>query len=93
LGARDPARILLSLAPPLPHPREARAPAMVVGQVVLVVRAGHTPQRAVFDALEFLGEGKTIGLVLNQSEEPSSGGYYDYHGHGEASLPPRGGAE
>ncbi len=92
IGARDPSRIVLFDSPPLLLTSESRALAMVVGQVVLVVRAGHTPQRAVFDALEFLGEGKSVGLVLNQSEEPSTGGYYDYHGHGEASLPPKGGA-
>ena len=53
-----------------------------VGQIVLVVRAGVTPQSAVLDAIELLGEGKSIGLVLNQTDEQVRPGYYyQYYGH------------
>jgi hypothetical protein len=48
---------------------------------VLVVCAGVTPQRAVFDALDILGEGKQISIVLNQADEGQSGEYgYAYYG-------------
>jgi len=41
--------------------------AQVVGQILVVVRADQTPQHVVLDALETLGEGKPVSLVLNQS--------------------------
>jgi protein-tyrosine kinase len=95
IGARDPSRIVLFDSPPLLLTSESRALASVVGQVVFVVRAGSTPQRAVYDALEFLGTNKPVGLVLNQSEESSREGYYGYHDHEhrEASGSPKSGAE
>jgi exopolysaccharide/PEP-CTERM locus tyrosine autokinase len=90
LGARDPSRIVLFDSPPLLLTSESRALTSVVGQVVFVVRAGSTPQRAVFDALELVGTGKSVGLVLNQSEEPTSASYYNYHGQREDSTSPPG---
>jgi Mrp family chromosome partitioning ATPase len=59
---------------------ESRALASVVGQIVLVISAGVTPQKAVFDAIDLLGEGKSIGLVLNQCDEGNNKGYYNYYG-------------
>jgi hypothetical protein len=47
-----------------------------MGQVVLVVQAGKTPQQAVHDAIACLGPGKPISLLLNQSEAVSEAGYY-----------------
>lgn len=85
LGARDPNRIVLLDSPPLLLTSESRALASVVGQIVLVVRADVTPQRAVFDAIDLLGEGKQISLVLNQSNEASRSGYYEYYGQREDS--------
>jgi len=85
LGARDAMRIVLFDSPPLLLTTEARALAGQVGQIVLVVAAGVTPQQAVLDALELLGEGKSIGLVLNQSEEGGQTGYHRYYGSGTAS--------
>jgi hypothetical protein len=56
--------------------------ASAVGQIAMVVRAGVTPQSAVLDAIELLGEGKSIGLVLNQTDEQVRAGYYyQYYGH------------
>lgn len=76
---RDPARIVLVDSPPLLLTSESRVLAQAVGQVVLVVRAGFTPQQAVLDAIEYLGENKHIGLILNQSlNAPVSGYYYGY---------------
>lgn len=85
ISARDPRRIVLFDSPPLLLTTESRALSAAVGQIVLVVGAGVTPQKAVFEALEFLGEGKNISLVMNQSDERSRTGYYDYYGkNGEA---------
>jgi protein-tyrosine kinase len=82
IGARDPKRIVLFDSPPLLVTSEAMALVGAVGQIVMVVRAGVTPQSAVLDAIELLGEGKSIGLVLNQTDEQVRPGYYyQYYGH------------
>lgn len=83
LGSAEPTRIVLFDSPPLLLTTESRALSSVVGQIVLVVGAGSTPQKAVFDALDLLGEGKQIGLVLNQCDEAGHEGYYDYYGQTE----------
>jgi exopolysaccharide/PEP-CTERM locus tyrosine autokinase len=85
IGARDPNRIVLFDSPPLLLTTESRALASVVGNIVIVVRAGVTPQRAVLEALELLGDGKTIALVLNQSDESSRLGYYQHYGQQPAA--------
>lgn len=85
LGARDPNRIVLFDSPPLLLTSESRSLAMVMGQIVLVVRAGATSQQAVLDALDLLGEGKSVSLVLNQSDEQNRAGYYQYYGHIDGS--------
>ena len=80
---RDPKRIVLFDTSPLLLTTESRALAGVVGQIVIVVRAESTTRRAVLEALEYLGEEKTVGLVLNQSHaEPTHSyyGYGDYYG-------------
>ena len=76
LGAYDPGRIVLLDSPPLLLTSESRALAGIVGQVVMVVKAGVTLQQAVLDAISHLGENKSIGLVLNQCATTSAEGYY-----------------
>jgi len=76
LGAHDPNRIVLLDSPPLLLTSESRALAAMVGQVILVVRAGHTPQQAVLDAVSHIPADKAVGFVLNQSHLQSSEGYY-----------------
>jgi exopolysaccharide/PEP-CTERM locus tyrosine autokinase len=84
ISARDPSRIVLFDSPPLLVTSEAMALAGVVGQIVMVVRAGVTPQKAVLDAIDLLGEGKSIGLVLNQADEQQRPGYYyQYYGQND----------
>ena len=86
---RDPKRIVLFDSSPLLLTTESRALTSVVGQVVIVVRAESTTRQAVLDAIAFVPEDKTVGLVLNQSRaEPAHSyyGYGDYYGEGE--LPP-----
>jgi protein-tyrosine kinase len=82
ITVRYPNRIVLFDSPPLLITTEAMPLSAAVGQIVMVVRAGVTPQRAVLDAIELLGEGKSIGLVLNQTDEQVRPGYYyQYYGH------------
>jgi receptor protein-tyrosine kinase len=62
---------------------ESRALADVVGQIVLVVRAGSTSKAAVHDALALLGDDVPVGIVLNQALVGSGDGYYGYnYGYG-----------
>jgi protein-tyrosine kinase len=91
ITARDPRRIVLLDSPPLLLSSESRALVEIAGQVVLVVRAGGTPRRALEEAIGYIGEDKPLGLVLNQSEMALSEGYYGYGTYGDP--PPQSGAQ
>jgi exopolysaccharide/PEP-CTERM locus tyrosine autokinase len=88
LGERDPNRIVLFDSPPLLHTTQSQALAQALGQIVLIVRFGVTLQQAVLDAIERLGQGKHVSVVLNQSRLSSREGY-QYYGQAPArqSLP------
>lgn len=90
--SRDRTRIVVFDSPPLLLTSESRVLAEPMGQVVLVVQAGRTPQQAVLDAIACLG-GKPVALLLNQSESVTEAGYYyrdgaygDYARYGERST-------
>ena len=85
LASRAENRVILFDSPPLLLTNEARVLASIMGQVILVVRAGFTPQQAVLEAVGYIGEDKPIGLVLNQSKATAPGSYYGYgaYGYGE----------
>jgi protein-tyrosine kinase len=87
LTSCDPRRVVLIDSPPLLLSSESRALVEIAGQVVLVVRAGGTPQRAVQEAIGYIGEDTPMGLVLNQSELALSEGYYGYGSYGDANAP------
>lgn len=75
----DPQGLVVVDSPPILLTSEARVLASLFGQVLLVVRAGVTPQQAVTDAIAVVGEGPKIGLVLNQAVHEGVGtGYYGY---------------
>ena len=82
IGARSAHRIALFDSPPLLVTNEARVLASLMGQILLVVRAGVTPQQAVLEAIRYVDEEKPLGLVLNQSKGHSSGSYYGYGAYG-----------
>jgi protein-tyrosine kinase len=87
LGASSPNRIVLLDSPPLLLTSESRALASVVGQVVLVVAAGRTPQQAVIDAVGYVPADKSVGFILNQCNVRANEGYYygdGYYGEGES---------
>ena len=85
---RNGRRIFLFDSPPLLLSTEASALADVVGQIVVVVRAGFTEEHVLQDALSRLPEDQTPALVLNQATQKSAG-YYCY-GYG---VPERSGAD
>jgi protein-tyrosine kinase len=69
-------RILVLDASPLLATTEAQVLATLVGQVVVVVRAGHTPQQAVLDAVDMLESDALIGLILNEGGKRGGGARY-----------------
>lgn len=81
LAQRYPDRIVIFDAPPMLISSEAAVLSSLVGQIVMVVEYGKTPQRVVKDALKLIGHDKIVGIVLNKSQGGSSRGYgYGYYG-------------
>lgn len=87
LGAWDKNRVVIFDSPPLLLTSESHALAQPMGQVVLVVHAGFTPQQAVHDAIACIEDDKSISLLLNQSEKGAEPGYYygKYGSYGSAT--------
>jgi protein-tyrosine kinase len=76
LGSLYPRGIVLFDSSPVLLTNEARALSSLVGQAVLVVKAGVTPQQAVRDAVEILSPHPRIATILNQAELSGIMGYY-----------------
>jgi protein-tyrosine kinase len=81
LCSRVPRRILMLDSPPLLITNEGQALVKIAGQIVLVVRAGHTPRQAVQDAIGLFDAQQAGGLILNQVQV-SKDGYYGYGSYG-----------
>lgn len=75
---RNPRCIALFDSSPLLVSSESLALSAVMGQIVLVVRAGQTPRQAVGDAIEALGPDKDLKLVLNQGRRGLTESRYGY---------------
>jgi protein-tyrosine kinase len=82
LCSRVPRRILLMDSPPLLVTNEAQALTKIAGQIVLVVRAGHTPHQAVQDAIALFDPQQAGGIILNQVQLSQKEGYYGYGSYG-----------
>lgn len=82
LCSRVPRRILLLDSPPLLITNEGQALVKIAGQIVLVVRAGHTPRQAVQDAIALFDTQQAGGLILNQVQMSQTEGYYGYGSYG-----------
>ncbi len=78
LISRNPRRLILFDSPPILVSTEARALVAIPGQIVLVARAGQTPQQAVVDALAQIDKAKLRGLVVNDAHVRDNRGYYGY---------------
>ena len=83
--ASEPHRIVLIDSPPLLVTSEAGVLTSLAGQVVLVVKAAHTPQEAVLHAIETISEDKPVSLVLNQADAVPEHryAYYGQYGYGK----------
>lgn len=75
--ARSAYEIVIIDSPPMAFLASARSIAARSDGVVVVVRAGQTPRRAIEKTLSTLGQEKTIGLVLNGIR--SKRGYRQYY--------------
>jgi protein-tyrosine kinase len=87
LAEQDPSRVLILDSPPVLATNEPQVLARMVGQIVLVVEAGRTPQHVVKEAVAALDPARAIGLVLNKSQYSVGGDYYGhyyggYYGYG-----------
>ena len=74
-------RIIVFDAPPLLAASEASAVASLMGQIVVVVEAGKTPETALKVALGRIDVSRVTGLLLNKTQGPSlEYGYGAYYG-------------
>jgi len=80
-GGRNPRRLVVFDSSPLLASQESQVLASHMGQVVMVVAAGRTPQQVVNSALQSLNGSRYVGLLLNMSCLPASENHYDsYYG-------------
>ena len=84
LSQRYSDRVVVFDTPPLLLTSEAGVLAGLMGQIVLVVEAGKTPQSVVKDAVALLDPNQITGVLLNKSERGIGTGYglYGYGGYG-----------
>jgi protein-tyrosine kinase len=75
-------RIVVIDSPPLLLTTESKVLAGLAGQIIIVVKAGSTPQHAVFESLDMLGEEAAIGFILNQAQASIADKYVGYPGYG-----------
>ncbi len=85
IALHNPRRLVLMDSAPLLASSEARALMRIPAQIVLVVRADVTPQRAVAEAVALLDKKRLQGLVVNQARFVPSDGYYGYGSYGDES--------
>ena len=87
LANRYPNRVIIFDAPPVLASSEPAALALHVGQIVVVVEADHTNQRAIEETLSLISACQNISFVLNKTSFPTSSdrfGSYSYYGYGHA---------
>jgi len=78
LAQEDPTRVIVFDSPPMLLTTEAAILASFMGQIVFVVSADQTPQHAVTQAIEHIGEDKMVGMVLNRARRGRNPYMYSY---------------
>lgn len=76
LSQRYPDRIIIFDSPPLLLANQAAVLSQLMGQIVIVVEAGNTPQNVIEESIRLLDDEKVIGLVLNKTSKPAGKNYY-----------------
>lgn len=84
LSRRAGQGVVIFDSPPLLATNEAQVASRFAGQVLMVVRADHTEQRAVLDAIELIEKATPVSAVLNRVEATALSKYYGqyYYGYG-----------
>ena len=95
LAEADPNRVVIFDASPLLATTEAAVLARHMGQTVVVVEAGKTPQDAVAQAIAHLDGCHNVSLVLNKTTGKDTSGYgygygYSYGAEGAERAPRQG---
>lgn len=90
IALRYPDRIVIVDSPPLLLTSEAQALASQMGQIVLIVEAGHTSRQILEQTLDVLDQDKAINIILNKSTQWGlfgrySGAYEYGYGYGFAN--------
>jgi exopolysaccharide/PEP-CTERM locus tyrosine autokinase len=80
LAKAEPRQFVIFDTSPLLLTTESSVVATHVGQAVIVVKAGRTPQQAVMGAIHKLDPSKAIGLVLNCANETGEAFRYGTYG-------------
>jgi len=80
LSTRYADRVIVFDAPPLLASTESRVLATRMGQVVVVVEAGKTPQHAVAESMAALEACPIVLPVLNKASDSQVGSYYGSYG-------------
>ncbi len=75
-------RIIIFDSPPLLATTESRALASRMGQIVMVVEAGKTPQAAVKEALSQIDKCEVVGLLLNKGSGALGDDQFAYASYG-----------
>jgi protein-tyrosine kinase len=78
----DPQCLIVLDTPPILLTSEAPVLAPLFGQILMVVKAGQTPQQAVLDAVSVIGPTARISLILNQADTVGPSGYQYGFGYG-----------
>lgn len=99
LSDEDPNRVIVFDSPPLLLTTEAAVLASFMGQIVFVVSSDSTPQYAITQAIEHIGEEKMVGMILNRARKRTNPySYYTYeyrggpYGYGHRDGEPASGA-
>jgi protein-tyrosine kinase len=78
--------------PPLVLLPDANLLAAMVDGAILVIGAGKTPYKLITRAIDAVGRGRILGVVLNRVDQAHVPGGYGY-GYGYGYFAPRGGAQ
>lgn len=78
LGNGSARRLVVFDSPPLLQTSEAKVLSRLLGQIVVVVRAGHTSREAVDAALSLFHEDQAVNVLLNQARHVTGSYQYGY---------------
>lgn len=82
LANRYPDRIIIFDSPPLLATSEASVLAAHMGQIVMVVESGKTPQEALREALNHIEQCEFVGVIMNKGSSAARDGYGYYGSYG-----------